>query len=123
MKFIGPKCPGFNAVRVLVMVLYMQMQWRIKGEGARDPNSFNFMQFLGKFGKIVCWRPPSAGELAPPPRGNPGSATEMDLFIREICILTDENPDFVELCKAKQWLQHQLIQLNAAVNEGDHSRE
>ena len=22
------------------------------------PNSFNFMQFLGKFGKIVCWRPP-----------------------------------------------------------------
>ena len=37
------------------------------------PNSFNFMQFLGNFGKIVCWRPP--GELAPPPRGNPGSAT------------------------------------------------
>ena len=33
------------------------------------PNSFNFMQFLGKFGKIVCWRPP--WELAPPPRGNP----------------------------------------------------
>ena len=29
--------------------------------------------FLAKFGKIVCWRPP--GELAPPPRGNPGSAT------------------------------------------------
>ena len=22
------------------------------------PNSFNFMQFWGKFGKIVCWRPP-----------------------------------------------------------------
>ena len=37
------------------------------------PNSFNFMQFLGNFGKIVCWRPP--GELAPPPRGNPGSTT------------------------------------------------
>ena len=29
----------------------------------RGPNSFNFMQFSGKFGKIVCWRPP--GELAP----------------------------------------------------------
>ena len=28
------------------------------------PNSFNFMQFLGKFGKIVSWRPP--GKLAPP---------------------------------------------------------
>ena len=38
------------------------------------PNSFNFMQFLGKFGKIVCWHPP--GELAPPPRGNPRSATD-----------------------------------------------
>ena len=37
------------------------------------PNSFNFMQFLGKFDKFLCWRPP--GELAPPPRGNPGSAT------------------------------------------------
>ena len=37
------------------------------------PNSFKFMQCLGKFGKIVCWHPP--GELAPPPRGNPGSAT------------------------------------------------
>ena len=22
------------------------------------PNSFNFMQFLGKFDKFVCWRPP-----------------------------------------------------------------
>ena len=32
------------------------------------------MQFLGKFGKIVCWRPP--GELTPPPRGNPRSATD-----------------------------------------------
>ena len=39
----------------------------------RHPNSFNFMQFLGNFGKIICWRPPR--ELAPPPRGNPGSTT------------------------------------------------
>ena len=39
------------------------------------PNSFNLMQFLRNFGKIVCRSPPS-GELAPPPRGNPGSATE-----------------------------------------------
>ena len=30
--------------------------------------------FLGKFGKIVCWRP--LGELASPPRGNPGSAID-----------------------------------------------
>ena len=46
--------------------------------GARDaghpsPNSFNFMQFLGKFGKIVCWAPlPRVGATT---SGNPGSAT------------------------------------------------
>ena len=33
------------------------------------PNSFNFMQFSGNFGKIVCW--------CPPPWGNPGSAAEI----------------------------------------------
>ena len=36
--------------------------------GARDaprgPNSFNFMQLLGKFGKIVCCPPSRPGELA-----------------------------------------------------------
>ena len=37
------------------------------------PNSFKFMQLLGKFGKIVCWRP--LRRLVPPPRGNPQSAT------------------------------------------------
>ena len=36
------------------------------------PNSFNFMQFLGKFGKIVCWRPlegwrPHLEEILDPP--------------------------------------------------------
>ena len=33
------------------------------------PSSFNFMQFLGKFGKIVCWRPPGPllGEILDPP--------------------------------------------------------
>ena len=35
------------------------------------PNSFNFMQFLGKFRKIVCWRPwegwrPHLGEILDP---------------------------------------------------------
>ena len=34
---------------------------------------FNFMQFSGNFNKILSWRPPWG--LAPPPRGNPGSAT------------------------------------------------
>ena len=32
------------------------------GAPSPDPNSFDFMQFLEKFGKIVCWR------LPPPPR-------------------------------------------------------
>ena len=37
------------------------------------PNSFNFMQFLGNFGKIICWRPPLGswrpllGEILDPP--------------------------------------------------------
>ena len=36
------------------------------------PNSFNFMQFLGNFGEIVCWRPPGSwrpllGEILDPP--------------------------------------------------------
>ena len=30
---------------------------------------------FGKFGKIVCWRPLPLGDLALPPRGNPGSTT------------------------------------------------
>ena len=50
------------------------------------PNSFNFMQFLGNFGKIVCWRLP--GELAPPPRGNPGSATA-DSLPHTMCVETN----------------------------------
>ena len=35
--------------------------------------------FWGNFGTIVCWRPP--GELAPPPRGNPGSATVISAYV------------------------------------------
>ena len=41
--------------------------------GTRDtPWGSKFFQFYAVFGKIVCWRP--HGELALPPRGNPGSA-------------------------------------------------
>ena len=41
------------------------------------PNSFDFMQFSGKCGKIVCWRPP-------PPRGvgaPPGEILDPPLII------------------------------------------
>ena len=39
---------------------------------APGTNSFNFIGFLGKFGKIVCWRPleswrPHLGEILDPP--------------------------------------------------------
>ena len=65
----------------------------------RDPNSFNFMQFLGKFGKIVCWCP--AGELAPPPRGNPGSTTESTSFWLSLYICTTlENVDLFNIIVA-----------------------
>ena len=46
------------------------------------------MQFLGKLGKIVYWRPPP-GELAPPPWGNPRSATGD--FVQFIELEFDEN--------------------------------
>ena len=46
----------------------------LRGREGRPPgpNSFNFMQFLGKFGKIICWRPlegwrPHLGEILDPP--------------------------------------------------------
>ena len=60
------------------IIRYKADQWRIYIVKfwtcpPRGPNSFKFMQFLGKFGKIVCWHPP--GELVPPPQGNPRSAT------------------------------------------------
>ena len=58
-----------------------------RGTPLGRPNSINFMQFLGKFGKIVCWRPPP-GELAPPPRGNPGSATAYNINIHTIYNIT-----------------------------------
>ena len=47
----------------------------------RGPSSFNFMQFLGKFGKIVCCYsapppPPRPPRVSLPSSENPGSATD-----------------------------------------------
>ena len=47
------------------------------------PHSFNFMQFLGKFGKILCWHP--SGGLVPPPRGNPRSTPGCDCAWIDLC--------------------------------------
>ena len=50
--------------------------------GARNApsaqNFFIFMQFWATIGQIIGWRPPFG--LAPPPLGNPGSATANLLF-------------------------------------------
>ena len=69
----------YRQVKNYISATTVAEQWRIYivkfwMRPPPGPNSFNFMHFWGKFGKIVCWRPPP-GELAPPPRGNPGSAT------------------------------------------------
>ena len=52
--------------------------------GGAVQNFLNFIQIFGKFGKIVCWRPP--GGLVPPPTGNPGSTTESQMPKRGICV-------------------------------------
>ena len=66
------------------------MQWWIQGGGgardrrsSRGPNSFNFMQFLGKCGKSICWHPVPPQGWHPQPRGNPGSATGMGFIHSE----------------------------------------
>ena len=45
---------------------------------ARPPRGSKFFQFHAVFGKIrqICMLAPPPGELAPPPQGNPGSATD-----------------------------------------------
>ena len=43
-------------------------------------NFFIFMQFSGKIGQIIGWRPPLG--LVPPPLGNPGSATANDAVLQ-----------------------------------------
>ena len=59
-----------HAVEIYIRAHY---QWRIYiGNPPGGPNSFNFMQFLGKFGKIVFWGPleswrPLLGKILDPP--------------------------------------------------------
>ena len=57
--------------------------WQLhKMPHSRNPNSFIFMQFWGKFFKLVC--------SVPPPRGNPVSATAASI---------DELADFNQSAK------------------------
>ena len=61
---------------------YTPGHWQIYGGG---PNSFDFMQFSGNFGKFVSW-PSPPGELVPHPWGNPVSATAGYRIFFNICI-------------------------------------
>ena len=71
----GEWSSGFpNGLATESVCPHMSLQWRISrggGEGRAPPgpNSFNFMQFIGKI-----WQ---NRMLALPPRGNPGSATAL----------------------------------------------
>ena len=49
-------------------------------------NFLNFMQFFGKFGKIIG-RHPLPEELAPPPTENPGSAPVSDTNQRSLSLI------------------------------------
>ena len=71
--------------RSLQWRIYTVNLWTCHPYPLQRPNSFNFLQFLGKFGKIVCWRHPAPfRRLTPPPRGNPGSATAQASIKRSI---------------------------------------
>ena len=61
----------------------------LRGVRGTPPSSyyFHFMQFLGKCGKIVCWRhpPPPTQGLTPTPRRNPGFATGSVVNMLRLC--------------------------------------
>ena len=70
------------------------------------------MQFSGNFNKIVSWRPPPPG-LAPPPRGNPASATKnVELFnfgftdtSLFVCTVSEERNAWSSTIPCAAWLQ------------------
>ena len=65
----------------------------------------NFMQFFGKFGKIICWHPP--GGLAPPPTGNPGSAPALDTIGFKACHIMYLNSQKNESAINETWVKCQ----------------
>ena len=71
-KPLSPRKKRSQKDHVNIAVAYLRSKILDAPPSPRGPNSFNFMQFLGKFGKIVCWHPPESWH--PQPRGNPGSA-------------------------------------------------
>ena len=78
----------WNEAKYFQWRIYIVKFWTRPPPPPGGPNSFNFMQFSGKIGKIICWRPP--GELAPPPRGNPGSATDFFPLLNMTIVASQE---------------------------------
>ena len=74
-------CKRFNS---LSLTLFGQYQTAVAdlhskildARPSRGPNSFNFMQFFGRFWQNRVLAPPSPGWV-PLPQGNPESATEL----------------------------------------------
>ena len=58
-----------------------------EGRAPPGPNSFNFMKFLGKFGKIVCWRPLSRGVGAP----SSGKSWIRHCVLLHVLVIKDKN--------------------------------
>ena len=54
----GGVCPRMGGVCPGDVSQHADLHSKILDAPPGGPNSFNFMQFLGKFGKIVCWHPP-----------------------------------------------------------------
>ena len=75
---------------------YHCFQWRIlhskilDAPPPRGPNSFNFIQFLGKLVKIACWRPPPEGwrphlgEILDPPLVSICTMTVSSKYLKEL---------------------------------------
>ena len=59
----GVTCPKLNYVDPPLNIIFSGKSKGGGARGTRGPNSFNFMQFLGKVGKIVCF----LGEILVPP--------------------------------------------------------
>ena len=53
-----------SMIFVMLTISVADLGGGVRGSPPGRPNSFDFMQFSGKFSKIVCWRPP--WQLAPP---------------------------------------------------------
>ena len=75
-------------------------QWREgRAPSSGGPNSFNFMQFLGKFGKIICWRPWGVGA----PSSGKSWICHWLYFLFGPCANPGPGPNLCEWVISQQW--------------------